>query len=72
MNKTASHRAGEEEGNLSARPVLWIRKGNYREFALSRNRREALRLSPVNVERLEKDEILAIPEMIFTMTDSSG
>ncbi|MEM3827946.1 MAG: hypothetical protein QXP36_01840 [Conexivisphaerales archaeon] len=48
-------------GNLSPNPVIWIRKGNFRDFLYFEVGRKLYAFRYVDVERLEKDEILAIP-----------
>jgi hypothetical protein len=50
-----------KRGGLSARPVFWIRKGNYRDLLYLEIGRKLYAFRPMDVERLEKDEILAIP-----------
>ena len=50
-----------KRGNLSARPVIWIRKGNYRDFLYFEVGKRLYAFRSLDVERLEKDEILAIP-----------
>jgi len=50
-----------KEGSLSARPVIWIRKGNYREFLFFEIGKKLYAFHSLDVERLERDEILAIP-----------
>ena len=47
--------------NLSPNPVVWIRKGNYRDFLYFEVGRNLYAFRYADVERLEKDEILAIP-----------
>ena len=49
------------KGNLSARPVIWIRKGNYRDFLCFEIVKRLYAFRSLDVERLEKDEVLAIP-----------
>jgi hypothetical protein len=46
---------------LSPNPVSWIRKGNYRDLLYFEIGRKLYAFSSVDVERLERDEILAIP-----------
>jgi hypothetical protein len=46
---------------LSSRPVLWIRKENYRDLLYFEVCRKLYAFRSVDVERLERDEILAIP-----------
>jgi hypothetical protein len=47
--------------SLSSRPSLWIRKGNYRELLYFEVGRKLYAFRSMDVERLERDEILAIP-----------
>jgi hypothetical protein len=55
------------KGSLSARPAIWIRKGNYRDLLYFEVGRKLYAFRSVDVERLERDEILAIPvhQVIF-------
>jgi ribosomal protein L34E len=53
--------------NLSARPVLWIRKGNYRDLLYLEIGGKLYAFRSVDVERLERDEILAIP--VYQVSD---
>jgi hypothetical protein len=46
---------------LSPNPVSWIRKGNYRDLLYFEIGRKLYAFSSADVERLERDEILAIP-----------
>jgi hypothetical protein len=46
---------------LSPRPTLWIRKGNYRDLLYFEVGRRLYAFRSVDIERLERDEILAIP-----------
>jgi CRISPR/Cas system-associated protein Cas5 (RAMP superfamily) len=46
---------------LSARPVLWIRKGNYRDLLYFEIDKKLYAFRLIDIERLEKDEILAVP-----------
>lgn len=48
-------------GNLSPNPVIWIRKGNYRDFLFFEVGKKLYTFRYVDVERLERNEILAIP-----------
>jgi len=48
-------------GNLSPRPVIWIRKGNYRDFLYFEIGKRLYGFRSLDIERLERDEILAIP-----------
>jgi hypothetical protein len=51
---------GKSRG-LSARPALWIRKGNYRDLLYFEVGKKLYAFRSVDIERLEKGEILAIP-----------
>ena len=46
---------------LSPKPILWIRKGNYRNLLYFEVNRKLYAFRSLDVERLERDEILAIP-----------
>jgi hypothetical protein len=46
---------------LSSRPSLWIRKGNYRDLLYFEVGKKLYAFRAADVERLERDEILAIP-----------
>jgi DNA-directed RNA polymerase subunit RPC12/RpoP len=48
-------------GSLSPRPSIWIRKGNYRDFLYFEVGKRLYTFRSLDVERLERDEILAIP-----------
>jgi hypothetical protein len=50
-----------KRGNLSPKPSIWIRKGNYRELLYFEIGRRLYAFRSIDVERLERDEILAIP-----------
>jgi hypothetical protein len=50
-----------KRGSLSSRPALWIRKGNYRDLLYFEVGRKLYTFRSIDVERLERDEILAIP-----------
>jgi hypothetical protein len=50
-----------KRGSLSAKPVLWIRKGNHRDLLYFEIGRKLYAFHSVDIERLERDEILAIP-----------
>lgn len=50
-----------KQGSLSPRPVVWIRKGNYRDFLYFEAGKKLYAFRSLDVERLERDEILAIP-----------
>jgi hypothetical protein len=49
------------KGGLSARPIFWIRKGNYRDLLYFEIGKKLYAFRSIDVERLERDEILAIP-----------
>jgi hypothetical protein len=51
----------KRRGNLSSRPSIWIRKGNYRDFLYIEIGKKLYAFRSNDVERLENDEILAIP-----------
>jgi phage FluMu protein Com len=51
----------KKSGGLSPRPVLWIRKGNYRGLLYLEIGKKLYAFRSTDVERLERDEILAIP-----------
>ena len=51
----------EKEGGLSPRPIIWIRKGNYRDLLFFEVGKKLYAFRSLDVERLERDEILAIP-----------
>lgn len=46
---------------LSSRSVLWIRKGSYQDLLYFEVGKKLYAFRSIDVERLEKDEILAIP-----------
>jgi len=48
-------------GVLSSRPVIWIRKGNYWDLLFFEIGKKLYTFRSMDVERLERDEILAIP-----------
>jgi uncharacterized Zn finger protein len=50
-----------KRAGLSSRPSFWIRKGNYRDLLYLEVGEKLYAFRSVDVERLEKDEILAIP-----------
>jgi hypothetical protein len=50
-----------DKGVLSSRPVIWIRKGNYWDLLFFEIGKKLYAFRSRDVERLEKDEILAIP-----------
>jgi hypothetical protein len=56
-----------KRGGLSARPALWIRKGNYRDLLYLEIRGKLYAFRSMDVERLERDEILAIP--VYQVSD---
>jgi hypothetical protein len=53
------------KGTLSSRPVIWIRKGYYWGLLFFEVGRKLYAFRSVDVERLERDEILAIPVYRF-------
>ena len=65
--KTRHDKLGKEyakrkkEGNLSPNPVLWIRKGSYWDLLYFEVGKNLYAFRAIDVERLERDEILAIP-----------
>jgi hypothetical protein len=50
-----------KKGSLSAKPVLRIRKGNYRDLLYFEVGKKLYAFRSMDVERLERNEILAIP-----------
>jgi hypothetical protein len=50
-----------KSGGLSARPIFWIRKGNYRDLLYFEIGTKLYAFRSIDIERLERDEILAIP-----------
>ena len=46
---------------LSSKPALWIRKGGYRDLLYFEVGKKLYAFRSLDVERLEKDEILAVP-----------
>jgi hypothetical protein len=65
--KNKHDKLGEEynqirkRGSLSVRPVLWIRKGNYRDLLYFEIGKKLYAFRSIDVERLERGEILGIP-----------
>ena len=65
--KSRHDKLGEEynirmkKKGLSPKPVLWIRKGGYRDLLYFEVGRKLYAFRSLDVERLERDEILAIP-----------
>jgi len=63
--KTKHNKLGKEhakrKGNLSSNPVLWIRKGNHWDLLYFEFGKNLYAFRSMDVERLERDEILAIP-----------
>jgi hypothetical protein len=51
----------KERSGLSPRPILWIRKGNYRDLLYFEIGRKLYAFRSLDIERLERDEILAVP-----------
>jgi hypothetical protein len=56
-----------KRGSLSVRPAIWIRKGNYRDLLYLEIHGKLYAFRSIDVERLERDEILAIP--IYQITE---
>jgi uncharacterized Zn finger protein len=50
-----------KKGNISPNPSIWIRKGNYWDLLFFEIDRKLYAFRSIDVERLQKDEILAIP-----------
>jgi hypothetical protein len=50
-----------KKGGLSPNPTFWIRKGNYRDLLYFEISKKLYAFRSMDVERLERDEILAIP-----------
>ena len=50
-----------KKAGLGPGPVLWIRKGNYRDLLYFQIGKKLYAFRSLDVERLERDEILAIP-----------
>ncbi|MDI6799046.1 MAG: hypothetical protein QMD12_03600, partial [Candidatus Aenigmarchaeota archaeon] len=50
-----------KEGKLSPRPAIWIRKGYYWDLLFFQVGKKLYAFRSMDVERLERDEILAIP-----------
>ena len=50
-----------KKGGLSLKPAIWIRKGNYRDLLYFEVGKKLYAFRSIDVERLERDEILAIP-----------
>jgi len=50
-----------KKGGLSSRSVLWIRKGSYQDLLYFEVGKKLYAFRSIDVERLEKDEIPAIP-----------
>jgi len=65
--KSRHDKLGEEynrkmrETGLSPNPVLWIRKGSYRNLLYFKINGKLYAFHSIDIERLERDEILAIP-----------
>ncbi len=51
----------KKRGNLSPNPVIWIRKGNCWDLLFFEIGKKLYAFRSMDVERLERDEILAIP-----------
>jgi hypothetical protein len=50
-----------KKGNISPNPSIWIRKGNYWDLLFFEIGKKLYAFRSMDVERLERDEILAIP-----------
>ena len=50
-----------KRGNLSPKPSIWIRKGNYWDLLFFEIGKKLYAFKAMDIERLERDEILAIP-----------
>jgi len=67
VKKERHDKLGEEynriykASNLSQNPVIWIRKGGYRDLLFIEFGKKLYAFRSNDVERLERDEILAIP-----------
>jgi len=67
MKRERHDRLGEEhnriyrKGGLSQNPVIWIRKGGYRDLLFFEFKKRLFAFRSNDVERLERDEIMAIP-----------
>jgi hypothetical protein len=48
-------------GTLSSKPAIWIRKGGYWDLLFFETGKKLYAFRSTDVERLERDEILAIP-----------
>ena len=65
--KSRHDKLGEEynrrmkKGGLSPKPALWIRKGSYRDLLYFEVGKKLYAFRALDIERLEKDEILAVP-----------
>jgi len=49
---------------LSPEPVLWIRKGNYRDLLYFEINKKLYTFRSLDIERLEREEILAVPVFV--------
>jgi hypothetical protein len=74
--KSRHDKLGEKYGKiavrrtLSSRPVTWIRKGGYRDLLFFETGKKLYAFRSMDVERLERDEILAIP--VYQVLEQSG
>jgi DNA-directed RNA polymerase subunit RPC12/RpoP len=59
-----------KRGSLSVRPAIWIRKGNYRDLLYFEIGRKLYAFRSMDIERLERDEILAIP--VYQVLEQNG
>jgi hypothetical protein len=50
-----------KKGTLSSKPSIWIRKGNYWDLLFFEIGKKLYAFRSMDVKRLQKDEILAIP-----------
>jgi hypothetical protein len=50
-----------KKAGLSSKPVLWVRKGNYRDLLYFEVSKKLYAFRSLDIERLERNEILAIP-----------
>jgi hypothetical protein len=50
-----------KKGNISPKPIIWIRKGSYWDLLFFEVGRKLYVFKAMDIERLERDEILAIP-----------
>jgi RNA-binding protein YhbY len=60
-NKLGKEYNQRRKKGMSSKPVVWIRKGGYRDFLFFEIGKKLYAFRSLDVERLERDEILAIP-----------